>query len=534
MGARSNMTEIEDFSEVVATARNNVVNGVLEEPMVPGFYDLFYKNPRFKLKRYVLLCGGRGSGKSHGLCQYLCYLMVTQTNMKFVISRKTNPSLTRTVYKGSPSIIETLRRWGIQFKHRRADQEIEVNGNTVYFLSMDDPTKIKSMNVNYVWMEEANEFTWKDFIEFDAIARADNPYGTNQVFMSFNPTKYYHWTVQVFYLTPIPVYKDKSIYTVSTPFTNPYLPLESKEMYLRAGDNDPALFKTNVLGEPSTPAGLVYTHFKTMPEELWPEAVWHIQPIYGVDFGFVHPMVIVEGRRYEDTWYIREMFYKDRQTVQDMVNHMQSRNLSWKETFKPIPELYPDDYEDQLDLWERGTFVPNLDDYEAYGCERRSDLIPWYFDTSSRYWCDHQPDQYSTLMRGGFDGVYHARDKNVRAGIMTVKANKIIISASSTNMLEEARSYQWMELKANELVPKDEPIKEKDDAMDALRYLIHSSSMRNKSGKYVGNTTALKENATVGKTDKDILVQADQPSEPAPKRKRYVYVPPKSGGNTKI
>ena len=32
------------------------------------------------------------------------------------------------------------------------------------FTSIDDPEKIKSTEWNYIWMEEANEFSWNDFI----------------------------------------------------------------------------------------------------------------------------------------------------------------------------------------------------------------------------------------------------------------------------------------------------------------------------------------------------------------------------------
>jgi len=49
-------------------------------------------------------------------------------------------------------------------KHNKTFNTYEFGDNLVQFAGMDESEKIKSTEWNYVWMEEANEFTYEDYI----------------------------------------------------------------------------------------------------------------------------------------------------------------------------------------------------------------------------------------------------------------------------------------------------------------------------------------------------------------------------------
>ena len=62
-------------------------------------------------------------------------------------------------------------------------------------------------------------------------------------------------------------------------------------------------------------------------------------------------------------------------------------------------------------------------------------------------------------------------DKDVKKGIDTLRSNKIFITKDSINLLKEIKTYSWKQKDDKSL---DEPIKDNDHLMDAMRYAVHS------------------------------------------------------------
>ena len=85
-------------------------------------------------------------------------------------------------------------------------------------------------------------------------------------------------------------------------------------------------------------------------------------------------------------------------------------------------------------------------------------------------YCDSaRPDIIEELKRAGYNA--RSSDKNVKQGIDTVKQMEIFVHYESLNILKEYKLYNWKTDKDRVL---DEPVKINDDAMDALRYAIHT------------------------------------------------------------
>ena len=108
--------------------------------------------------------GGTGSSKSYSATQFfIIKKLCDQTGKIIVIARKTLPALKKTAYRET---IALLDKYKVPYKENKTDLEYEINGNILYFLSVDKPEKIKSLNTDDVWLEEPTEFTFEDFMQF--------------------------------------------------------------------------------------------------------------------------------------------------------------------------------------------------------------------------------------------------------------------------------------------------------------------------------------------------------------------------------
>ena len=107
----------------------------------------------------VISVGGSGSSKSWTMKLLMVLKFITEENKQFIITRKTMPALKRSSYS---LIINFLKECGIyrESMHNKSDhiyrykQPHWKRENTMLFMAIDEPTKIKSIDegVNYVWM----------------------------------------------------------------------------------------------------------------------------------------------------------------------------------------------------------------------------------------------------------------------------------------------------------------------------------------------------------------------------------------------
>ena len=92
----------------------------------------------------------------------------------------------------------------------------------------------------------------------------------------------------------------------------------------------------------------------------------------------------------------------------------------------------------------------------------------WWYDPAA-------PQQAEELRRAGL--VVQAAMNDVQAGIDTVyslfASGRLKIFRSCKWLLNEIENYTWEEAKGGKGF-EDAPVKENDDAVDALRYVLHS------------------------------------------------------------
>lgn len=148
--------------------------------------------------------GGADSSKSYSIAQLFIAKFTSEHDKTFLICRKTRPALKLTAYRLFIQLLKEYKYYPY-IKHNKSDLTLysaSLN-NFLVFASIDDPEKYKSAEFNYIWMEEANEFTWEDFIILKLRLRAkttkDSP---NRMYLSFNPSEEQGWINQRLFKEP--------------------------------------------------------------------------------------------------------------------------------------------------------------------------------------------------------------------------------------------------------------------------------------------------------------------------------------------
>lgn len=158
------------------------------------FYDKYWDE-----SRYMLLYGGAGSGKSVFAAQKWIVRLMSENEHKLLFVRKVAKTLRNSVFAEIRGLIS---RWGLSalFKINKSDMEITcINGNSIIFVGIDDPEKMKSISgITGIWIEEASELTQEDFQQLDLRLRGFT-YNYKQIVISFNPISITHWLKKVFF-----------------------------------------------------------------------------------------------------------------------------------------------------------------------------------------------------------------------------------------------------------------------------------------------------------------------------------------------
>lgn len=366
----------------------------------------------------VINIGGARSSKSYSIAQLFTIKLLNESNKKFLILRKTLPSLKISTYKLFVDILSELSLYNPS-SHNKTSRIYTHKTNYVHFTGLDDPQKIKSTEWNYIWMEEANEFTWEDFItlktRMSASANDDKP---NQLFMSLNPCDEQSWIRQKLELSADERNKIQVFY--SSYKNNPFLTEEYVSLLESLKDEDETFYKIYALGEWVMPENLIYTNWEVTEFNCYN----YDEILYGLDFGFNNPTSLVEVKIKDCKYFIRQLIYESKLTNADLIHKMKELKIN------------------------------------------SSDCI--YADSA-------EAQRIEEISKAGFN-IYPAV-KSVRDGIDFVKRHKLSIYSSSTDIINEIKQYKWRQDKNGRVL--DEPVKFLDHSMDAIRYALYTHQKSN-------------------------------------------------------
>ncbi|MBR4508937.1 MAG: PBSX family phage terminase large subunit [Elusimicrobiaceae bacterium] len=361
--------------------------------------------------KIVLNIGGARSGKSYAMAQLLIMKALNYPGLNIGIARKTMPALKMTARR---LVLDLLKQYGLYqtSAFNKTENYYQLNKSRLQFFSLDDPEKIKSTEFNYLWLEEATDFTYQDYLVLlTRLSAPTKEYLKNQIFLTLNPTDINCWIAK-YLLNQKDVCLIKSTYK-----DNKFLSKDYIETLLSLKDYNKQAYKIFALGEWGSSETLIYTNWQ-MAEQApnsYDEIFW------GLDFGFNNPTALVKIFVKDKIYFIEEKLYK---------THLTNTLL--------IEELK--------------TIIPE---------QERSQII--YADSA-------EPDRIAEISSAGFN--IKPALKSVLDGIMFVKSCALNIIKVSPNLIKEIQSYSWKTTLNGQLT--EDPIKYNDHALDALRYGLYT------------------------------------------------------------
>jgi phage terminase large subunit len=148
--------------------------------------------------RHACCVGGLGSGKSVAAWEEIKALALENPGFTYLIGRKTLPSLRDTTLKTVFSRMED----GLQKTFNQTHLTLTlVNGSQILFRPLDDPEKMKSLEIAGFFVDEANEIdqdmynTLKSRVRQKVQGKEPTMYRT---IIALNPTEEDHWIPQLF------------------------------------------------------------------------------------------------------------------------------------------------------------------------------------------------------------------------------------------------------------------------------------------------------------------------------------------------
>jgi len=362
--------------------------------------------------RVCILFGGAGSGKSYSVAQFFVRKFYEEKNKRFLVLRKTLPSLRITAYK---LILELLEEYKLPHHLNKTEMQLSYSSNEMLFKSLDDREKIKSYEGNYIWIEEATEISYDDFLQLNLRLRRKTE-ALNQMYLTFNPISSFHWLNKEL-VEQYETGKRSDVAVLhSTYKDNPFL----SEYYIgqleALKDQDKTYYDIYTLGKWGVLANLVYTNWEIA--KTWPENFNEV--IYGLDFGYNNPSAFLEIGIRDQEVYEKELLYETGLTNTDLIARLESLKIN-----KQAP-LYADSAEPQRieEIRQAG--------YNCQPCDKGS----------------------------------------VKLGIDYVKRQKIYLHPESSNLIAEKQTYKWKEDKNGNIL--EETVKFRDHLQDAERYALYT------------------------------------------------------------
>ncbi len=410
-------------------------------------YALDPKGPQF-----VAYYGGFGSGKS----VVLCAAVITQAVLyggDYLISRHFMPELRRTTMK---TFLELCPKELI-LEVRVADAEVHMVSQAgkavVYFIGLDEPGKIDSMNLSGFAIDEASQTTEEAFLKLQG--RLRNPKGLRKGLLVGNPKgrdHVYRHFVSKLAIKPAAHHKYKMIVAPST--ENIHLP----EGYIEGmlGSYSKERIQRDIMGSFDSFEGMIYDEFSRQVHVVEPyEIPKEYTRIVGADHGYTNPAAMLWGAvDHDGNIIIYRELYRRETLIKDICaefKHLIGCSQKTPKGTEKIDAIYID---------------PSTK-------ARRGQLGVSDFSTYLEYLPGHIPlVTANNDVSPGIDRVKTFLRVNPKT-----KKPRLTIFSSCTNLLEEIGEYRWAELSATQegqKNQKEEPRKYNDHAVDALRYLVMS------------------------------------------------------------
>lgn len=374
-----------------------------------------------KDKRIIILRGGTRSSKSYTTMMWCIVKAISEPGTIISVVRKSLPSLKKSIFRDFKNIMTNLNIWNEQqYKATELTYYFD-NGSLIEFFSVADEQRIRGSQRSILFCDEANELTYDEFFQL-------NIRTTVKSIVSFNPSfnRTTHWIYN-----KVAIREDAEEF-ISTYRDNPFLPQSLIDEIERLKETSPSLYNIYSKGEFGNTEGLVFDNFNVIDE--LPENAELL--CYGMDFGFSNdPTTLLALYKYDGNIIANELLYKKGMLNKEIADVIKS-NYSIYGIKPVIADCAEPKSIKEISLYNNIQILPSIKGADS-----------------------------------------------INLSITLIKNYKLLITKSSTNLLNEIYNYVWKKNKeGNQLnIPTGS-----DHLLDALRYAsMYSLSNANRTyGSY--------------------------------------------------
>lgn len=264
--------------------------------------------------RICVFQGSSRASKTYNILIYWVYRLLQEDNKVLSVVRKTLPAL-----KGS--VLRDLKQILIDFgvydsnKWHSVDGYYELGTNIIEWFSVDDETKLRGRKRDYLFINEATEVTYDEYIQL--VLRT-----SGRIVLDLNPSLWKSWIYDL-------EGNDDVFYTIVTYKDNPFLEqsLINEIEGLRTKDQN--LWRVFGEGMKGIPTRVVFNH-QQIYETLPPSAKLLG---YGVDIGYNDPNTLVKVYKDGDSIYCEELLYLRSTTISDFIYKIKDLKLNLTDDF---------------------------------------------------------------------------------------------------------------------------------------------------------------------------------------------------------
>lgn len=399
--------------------------------------------------RELLVEGSAGSGKTIFACIKALKYGLENKDASIYIYRKTLPSLKRTSWE---EIRNLLWKYKIPHDENKSEGRIVLTqtNSTLYFGALDELNKVRSINADMIYIEQAEELTDTSFytelmLRLGRGEASKRKGGYSQMLLVVQPEDEEHWIYKRYHEYTDAKTKYERLKREAEAEHKPYKSYDEILSNIQARRKSAHFHYSENLKLPKFQRDY-YDDLKYENYDLWlrySAGQWGklsnvIYPNYdtvvardnfdfysfGADFGYNNPSCFLLLGWYDDEVYVIDEVYR-----RELINSQ------------------------LIDMCDDMLFSHNL--------------LPSHLNTG--YGDKAEPDRIEEFNQRGYP--MEGGVKDVNAKITTTKQTRIHIHPRCVNTIKEIKGYVYRKDKDGNIL--DEPIKVNDHAMDALGYGVY-------------------------------------------------------------
>lgn len=399
--------------------------------------------------RELLIEGSAGSGKTIFACLKVIKYGLENRDASIYVYRKTLPSLKRTSLK---EIRQILDMYHIPYEENKSEGKITLTqtNSTMYFGALDSISKVRSINADVIYIEQAEELADTEFytelmLRLGRGEASKRPGSYSQMMIVVQPEDEEHWIYKRYHEFEDATTQYEMDKRVALAEGKPYksyeevlaaiqkrrksahfhysenlkLPKYQRDYYEQLKYENYDLWLRYSAGQWGKLSNVVYPNYDTIVTRE------HFDFYnFGIDFGFNNPSAFLLCGWYDDEIYVLDEVYERELTTPQLIEKCKDMLFEHK-------------------------------------------LLPEHLHTG--YADAAEPDRIEEFSQADFP--IEKSVKDVNAKINSTKQTRIHIHPRCVNTIKEIKGYVYRKNKDGVIL--DEPIKFNDHAMDALSYCCY-------------------------------------------------------------